>query len=285
MRSESRRPCSAVRRRAPRAGALLAAAALVWTVAAGGAVPAGAEAGDPFAANAAVAPALRYPLVQPVSGRVESLIGGGCPSARAHTGIDISSTDGVATPVLAAFGGFARAVDAGDGYGLTVEIVHLGGGTGYLTRYAHLSTAAVGPEGRWVGQGEVVGATGASGNAQTVHLHFELRDAAGAVVDLNPAFRSCRRDVEAGTPLAIDVPGLVSPAALAVEALGPNTWAAAVGPGATAPEAADCRYWDRATDDGADEADEVAGRCPDGAGDGDGRGRRVGVGVGVLTDG
>jgi len=236
------------------------------------AIPAGAET-DPFTANTAVDPALRYPLVHPVDGRVESLIGGGCPSARAHSGVDVSSPGGAPTPVLAAYGGFARAIPTGNGYGLAVEIVHAGDGTTYLTRYAHLSSTAVGPEGRLVARGEVIGATGATGNAQTVHLHFELRDAHDDVVDLNPAFRPCRRDLVAGTPLAIDVPGLVSPAALAVEALAPNTWAVAAVSGATAPEAADCRYWGRATED-------VEGRCADGGVD---DGRRHGAGGGIRA--
>lgn len=243
------------------AGALVAVAPAVSAVAEPGA----------FTASSSVDPALRYPLRQPVDGRVESLIGGGCPSARAHSGIDISSPGGSPTEVHAAYEGFARAIQTGNGYGLTVEIVHLGDGTAYLSRYAHLSAAAVPPEGRWVAQGDVVGATGATGNAQTVHLHFELRDAADAVVDLNPAFGPCRRDLVAGTPLALDVPGLVSPAARAADALAPNTWAAmGVAPGATAPVGSDCRYWERAT--------EGLDRCGDG-GDGVGRGRGAGLGV------
>jgi murein DD-endopeptidase MepM/ murein hydrolase activator NlpD len=238
------------------AGALCAVAVLV-------AVPAGAAAPDP-PAGAGIDPRLRYPMTMPVDGRVESLIGGGCPSTRSHSGIDISSPASVPTPVLASYAGFARAVDTGNGYGLTVEIVHGGDGVRYLSRYAHLSRALVPAEGRWVAQGEVIGTTGATGNAQTVHLHFEVRDGADAVVDLNPAFRPCRRDAIAGAPMAVDLPGLLSSAAVAVAALEANTWAATgVAPGATAPTVPDCRYWDRARSRGEH-------RCALGAGDGAG---------------
>jgi murein DD-endopeptidase MepM/ murein hydrolase activator NlpD len=228
-----------------------------------GAVPAGAAESDPFAAAPRVDAVLRYPLTMPVTGTVESLIGGGCPSARSHSGVDVSSPHGEPTDVHAVFPGVARSIDTGNGYGLTVEIVHVGDGPHVLSRYAHLSGVSVPPEGRWVEQGEVIGRTGATGNAETVHLHFELRDAADGVVDLNPAFPPCRQGVVAGAPLAIPVPGLVSPAARAVAALGPGTWAATgVGPRATALGGSECRYWDRATDgDG--------GRC-DGGGDGSG---------------
>ena len=217
---------------------------------------------NPFTETAGVDPALQYPMTMPVDGRVESLIGGGCPSARVHAGIDISSPSGEPTAVHAVAAGFARAVDTGNGYGLTVEIVHFGDGARYLSRYAHLSAAFVSDEGQWVAQGEVVGTTGATGNAEVVHLHFEVRDADDAVVDLNPAFRSCRRDVAAGAPVTVELPGLVPATAVAAEALVPNVWAATgVGPGVTAAAPPECRYWDRATETGDD-------RCEPGRGDG-----------------
>lgn len=213
-------------------------AVVAWPAAAASPAPGapGAPgAPDPFSATPGVDPRLRYPLTMPVTGRVESLIGGGCPSARAHSGVDVSSPRGVPTEVHAVYPGFAHAVDTDDGYGLTVEIVHFADGTRYLSRYAHLSAALLPPEGRWVDQGEVIGLTGATGNAQTVHLHFEVRDAADGLVDLNPAFRPCRRDIVVGAALPVDLPGLVSPAAVAVEALAPNTWAlTGMGPGARA---------------------------------------------------
>ena len=64
------------------------------------------------------------------------------------------------------------------------------------------------PAGVWVGQGDVIGMMGSSGNAEIVHLHFELRRADDSVVDLNTAFAPCRREVTVGDPVTIDVPGL-----------------------------------------------------------------------------
>lgn len=259
----------------------LGAAAVLFvalTVAAMGSAPAGAAPPDPFAAAQGVDAVLRYPLTVPVTGKVESLIGGGCPSARSHSGVDVSSPHGEPTDVHAVFPGVARSIDTGNGYGLTVEIVHFGDdGPHLFSRYAHLSGVYVPPEGRWVEQGEVIGRTGATGNAETVHLHFELRDAADGVVDLNPAFRPCRQEVVAGAPLAIPVPGLVSPAARAVAALGPGTWAATgVGPGATALGASECRYWDRATDGDGGRCDGGDGGGGDPRADGPGDRRRGG---------
>lgn len=239
-----------------------------------GATPAGADA--PPAVGGGADPVFRYPMTMPVDGRVESLVGGGCPAVRAHSGIDVSSPSAIPTEVHAAYAGWARAIDTGNGYGLTVEIVHFGPDVRYLSRYAHLSRALVPTEGRWVGQGDVVGLTGATGNAQTVHLHFEVRDAADVPVDLNPAFRPCRRDVTAGSPMAVDIPGLVPPAAVALGALEAATWAATgVGPEATPPAAPDCRYWDRAKDRGEHRCDPAADR--DARGDERAAGGRAGT--------
>lgn len=243
-----------------RSGARFVAALVVGIAVFATVAPAAAADPDAFAPSPAIDAALRYPMTMPVSGLVESLVGGGCPSRRAHAGIDVSSPFGSPTPVHAAYAGYAREVATGNGYGLAVEITHFSGdGARYLTRYAHLSEALVPPEGRWVAQDEVVGNTGATGNAQIVHLHFELRDGDDAVLDLNPAFAPCRREVTAGEPMTVDVPGLVSPAALAVEALEPNNWAmTGVNPEATALVVDECRYWDRATDSGSPRCD--AGR-------------------------
>lgn len=58
-----------------------------------------------------------------------------------------------------------------DGYGLMLEIDH---GNGFLTRYAHLDSAAVAP-GDAVTQGQIIAAPGSSGNVEEKTLHFELR--------------------------------------------------------------------------------------------------------------
>jgi murein DD-endopeptidase MepM/ murein hydrolase activator NlpD len=161
---------------------------------------AGAEALDPVASE--------YPMTMPVTGMVESLVGGGCPSGRSHPGIDISNPLGTATEIYAAYPGTAYSLNQGDGYGLRVEIVHPFDGGYYLTRYAHLSQAFVSPEGQPVDQGDVIGMMGSTGNAQIVHLHFEVRrgttPGSDVALDINAAFRPCRNNVVAGQPISID---------------------------------------------------------------------------------
>jgi murein DD-endopeptidase MepM/ murein hydrolase activator NlpD len=89
-----------------------------------------------------------------------------------------------------------------------VEIVHPFDGGYYLTRYAHLSQAFVSPYGQPVEQGDPIGMMGATGNAQIVHLHFEVRrgttPGSDVALDVNSAFRPCRRLVAAGTAIPID---------------------------------------------------------------------------------
>lgn len=155
-----------------------------------------------------------YPMTMPVTGMVESLVGGGCPSGRSHPGVDISSPLGTATEIRAAYAGTAYALNRGDGYGLRVEILHPFFGGAYMTRYAHLSEALVPETGVAVEQGDVIGMMGSTGNAQIVHLHFEVRRLVGTsdeYIDINSTFRPCRNNVTAGDPLAIEFFPLVSP--------------------------------------------------------------------------
>jgi murein DD-endopeptidase MepM/ murein hydrolase activator NlpD len=46
-------------------------------------------------------------------------------------------------------------------------------GSGYQTRYAHLSGFAV-SWGQWVGQGQVIGYVGTTGMSTGCHLHYEV---------------------------------------------------------------------------------------------------------------
>ncbi len=86
-----------------------------------------------------------------------------------HAGIDFALPAG--TPVRAAFGGtVTKAGDVGDGYGISVVIDH---GNGYLTHYAHLSTAKVGV-GDKVSTGQTIGLEGSTGDSTGPHLHFEV---------------------------------------------------------------------------------------------------------------
>ncbi len=200
MGQQSRRPNAHARRRALG----VVAAALIAVGAAFTIVPTSSAAADTIVPEQS-----EFPMTMPTSGMVESLVGGGCPSGRSHPGIDISNANGTATEIYAAYPGFAYSLNQGDGYGLRVEIVHPFDGGYYLTRYAHLSQAFVSPAGQLVDQGDVIGMMGGSGNAQIVHLHFEIRigttPGTDVPVDINAGFRPCRNLLSAGQPIRVDL--------------------------------------------------------------------------------
>lgn len=100
-------------------------------------------------------------------GRIESNYGQ--RAGVLHLGLDYSGKEGDA--VLASCGGVVVSAIERGGYGLMVELDH---GDGFVTRYAHLGSAAV-AIGDVVAQGDTIGTLGSSGNCDTPHLHFELR--------------------------------------------------------------------------------------------------------------
>lgn len=86
-----------------------------------------------------------------------------------HDGVDIVAPP--LTAVRASAPGIVSSVkNVTGGDGTVVEIVHAGG---YVSRYAHLHKAMVGPRSR-VGTGDVIGLVGDSGRSFTTHLHYEL---------------------------------------------------------------------------------------------------------------
>ena len=97
----------------------------------------------------------------------------------AHNGIDIAGPYG--TPIVAAESG--NVIEAndydewGDSWGYYVLIWHNGT---YTTRYAHLSSLAVG-FGQEVSKGQVIGYEGSTGNSTGPHLHFEVYENGGRV--------------------------------------------------------------------------------------------------------
>ena len=107
--------------------------------------------------------------------------------ATKHTGIDISTEQGVA--VIAAADGTVSQVQTWDGstttgdqsYGNMVQITHADERT---TLYAHLSKVLV-SSGDSVSAGETIGYVGNTGNADGAHLHFEVRQS-GQTVDPRP---------------------------------------------------------------------------------------------------
>ncbi len=86
-----------------------------------------------------------------------------------HRGIDIAGQEGMA--IFAADAGVVVYSGWNNyGYGNVVILDH---GTGFQTLYAHMSAINVGC-GQSVGQGEVIGAFGNTGNSSGAHLHFEI---------------------------------------------------------------------------------------------------------------
>ena len=125
----------------------------------------------PRSPNAAVVPA---GLICPIRGPVafSDDFGG----RRNHKGNDLMSPPG--TPNVAVVAGSIESRIWGGG-GLTI---FLSGDDGNTYVYMHL-LRVVGPQPRRVEQGEVIGATGASGNATAYHTHFEFHPGGGSAVD------------------------------------------------------------------------------------------------------
>ena len=90
-------------------------------------------------------------------------------STQFHQGIDLRARS--STPVKSAMNGEVTFVGNSGAYGLLIKIQHPGN---LESRYAHLSGTSV-SVGDNVTSGQVIGASGQSGNAQGPHLHFEIR--------------------------------------------------------------------------------------------------------------
>jgi murein DD-endopeptidase MepM/ murein hydrolase activator NlpD len=89
---------------------------------------------------------------------------------KSHPGIDFGAPKG--SPVYATADGVVVSIsDAAYGYGLAVDILH---GSGYETKYAHLSQVKVQP-GQKVKRGEWIALTGNSGLSKGPHLHYEIK--------------------------------------------------------------------------------------------------------------
>ncbi len=86
-----------------------------------------------------------------------------------HGALDIAGPDG--SPVTAARDGTVAFAGWQGGYG---NLVIIGHEAGYSTRYAHLSSFAVGSGARVV-RGQTIGYEGSTGNSTGPHVHFEVR--------------------------------------------------------------------------------------------------------------
>lgn len=107
--------------------------------------------------------------------QVTSLYGSRFGGADFHTGVDISGSGVLGTPVLAANSGTVALVQTSftpnRGYGMYLIIDH---GGGISTLYAHCSAIYV-SEGQTVSRGDKIAAIGSTGNSTGPHVHFEVR--------------------------------------------------------------------------------------------------------------
>lgn len=114
-------------------------------------------------------------MVWPVRGKVLQNFGD-APNGVSYTGIAIAVPAG--TNVLASDAGTVLYADDGlKAYGKMVLIRH---GNGMVSAYAHNSYLLV-KKGEKVKKGQVIAASGASGNVAAPQLHFELRQHASAI--------------------------------------------------------------------------------------------------------
>jgi murein DD-endopeptidase MepM/ murein hydrolase activator NlpD len=108
----------------------------------------------------------RWPVEAPIVSGYGLRMRGAWPDV--HHGVDLDVPTG--TPVRAMAEARVRFAGVMSGFGTVVWLDH-GGGT--LTIYAHLSEIHV-RQGARVGAGDTIGLSGATGNATTPHLHFEV---------------------------------------------------------------------------------------------------------------
>lgn len=113
-----------------------------------------------------------YRITSPFGPRTHPVTG---ERNKPHNGVDLAARPG--TPVRAASGGKVSVAGWVGTYGNVVYVDHP---DGTETRYAHLSTIAVGA-GSIVAAGDIVGGVGSTGRSTGPHLHFEIREAGTAV--------------------------------------------------------------------------------------------------------
>jgi hypothetical protein len=165
--------------------------------------------------TAPAAHAVSGAMIVPATGSVTGVVGHHCGKNDTHAGIDIARSSG--GPIVAAAAGTVSQVinsSAATGYGTYVVVQH---SAGYETRYGHMVVNS--PRvaiGQAVGQGEVLGSMGTTGNSTGVHLHFEVRLNGTPQTGIN-SFFPCGKAVTLGQPIAWEFPGLGGGAA------GPDT--------------------------------------------------------------
>jgi len=91
------------------------------------------------------------------------------PRNPTHIGLDYRCRTG--DPIMAADNGLVTIAGWNGGYGIMAQVNH---GNGFVTRYGHFSSLAVGC-GQAVNQGDLLGYCGSTGWSSGAHLHFEIR--------------------------------------------------------------------------------------------------------------
>ena len=129
--------------------------------------PVESSSSAPAAANAAPARVGGSGVAWPTNGSVTS--GFGYRWGSLHAGIDIAN--GTGTPIRAAKAGTIILAGWNGGYGNCIVIDH---GGGFSTLYGHMSRLRA-SDGQRVGQGDLIGDMGSTGNSTGSHLHFETR--------------------------------------------------------------------------------------------------------------
>ena len=114
--------------------------------------------------------------------------------SRMHAGIDFGAPIG--TPIYAAGDGVVGRAGIMGGYGNVVDLEH---GSGWSTRYGHISRFAPGlSAGDRVHQGQIIAYVGNTGRSTGPHLHFEVRKEGAP---LNPMSAA----IPQGRPLPPDI--------------------------------------------------------------------------------
>ena len=90
-----------------------------------------------------------------------------------HTGCDFACAEG--TPVLSAWDGIvSKSHNVQDEFGLYIRLDHFWHGLHFRTYYAHLLESLV-KVGQEISIHDLIGKSGASGNATGPHLHFGVK--------------------------------------------------------------------------------------------------------------
>lgn len=114
-----------------------------------------------------------------LEGRFEAMDKGSSPILAAAAGLVVATDDGHYDRCHATTSGVSC-----DGNPMLANYVILEHPSGVRTRYWHMKSGSVAVEvGQEVACGEVLGLVGSSGNSSMPHLHFEVEDRDGAVVD------------------------------------------------------------------------------------------------------